>query len=588
MTLLRLFTLFTLSVLMACNTSVGSDPNDAFERLLKEQYEARQSLSPVSLSIGGDLSRNGEWPDMSLEAKQSERDLWRQQRDQLLALEKPRLSSANQLNLELAVYDLEDRMAEYDIGGFLLPLTMREGPQTAYDLIEYLNFSSEQDYRDWISRLTALPNYLDQHIDLMREGIRRGVVQPRVVMDRVSTQLAALQVEDPTQSAFYKPFEDMDFVAEDDLKADLQAAAQEAIANRVLPAYAEFATFFNEEYLAACREEVGVGATDWGRSYYEYLVRHFTTTDKTPQEIHHIGLSEVERIRAEMESIRQEVGFDGDLSEFFIHLRTDPQFFYDTPEELFEAYLATSKRLDPELVNLFGRLPRTPYGVRAIPDAIAPDTTIAYYMPPAEDGSRAGYYYVNLYKPETRPIWGIEVLSVHEAVPGHHLQISLAMERAELPAFRRSMGVGAYVEGWGLYSERLGYDMGLYQDPYSRFGQLAYDMWRSVRLVVDTGMHYMGWTRDEAIEYFKSNSPKSELDIVNEIDRYIGWPGQALGYKIGQLKILELRERAEAQLGDKFDIREFHDQLLSTGAVPLSVMETELNAWIEEKRIEGV
>lgn len=588
MTLLRLLNLFILTLLVACNTSVGSDPNDAFELLLKEQHEARQNLSPVYMSMGGDLSRNGEWPDMSLDAKQSERDLWQQQREQLLAIDKPLLSSANQLNLDLAIYDLEDRMAEYDIGGFLLPLTMRDGPQTAYDVIEYLEFSSEQHYRDWISRLNALPNYLDQHIELMREGINRGVVQPRVVMDRVSTQLAALQVTDPTQSAFYKPFEEMDIDIGDDVKADLRAAAQDAITNQTLPAYAEFATFFNQEYLVASREEVGVGSTEWGRSYYEFLVRQFTTTNKTPEEIHQIGLSEVERIRTEMESIRQQVGFDGDLAEFFVHLRTDPQFFYDTPEELFEAYLATSKRLDPELVHLFGRLPRTPYGVRAIPDAIAPDTTIAYYMPPADDGSRAGYYYVNLYKPETRPIWGIEVLSVHEAVPGHHLQISLAMERAELPAFRRSMGVGAYVEGWGLYSERLGYDMGLYQDPYSRFGQLAYDMWRSVRLVVDTGMHYMGWTREEAIEYFKSNSPKSELDIVNEIDRYIGWPGQALGYKIGQLKILELRASAESQLGDEFDIREFHDQLLSTGAVPLSVMEAEMNAWIEEKLREGV
>ena len=264
-------------------------------------------------------------------------------------------------------------------------------------------------------------------------------------------------------------------------------------------------------------------------------------------------------------------------------MRTDPQFYYDTPEELFNAYLATSKRLDPELTKLFGKLPRAPYGLKPIPDNIAPDSTTAYYNPPSADGLRPGYYYVNLYKPETRPKYEIEVLSVHEAVPGHHLQLALQAELGELPMFRRFLGFTVFIEGWGLYSERLGYDMDLYQDPYSKFGQLTYDMWRSVRLVVDTGLHYKGWTRQQAIDYFKANAAKSEQDIINEIDRYISWPGQALAYKIGQLKMLELREKAKAQLGDKFDIRAFHDTMLGSGSVPLNVLEANIDTWIAEQ-----
>jgi prolyl oligopeptidase len=347
-----------------------------------------------------------------------------------------------------------------------------------------------------------------------------------------------------------------------------------------VPAYRKLDKYFNKKYLPAARDTIGLSSLPNGSAWYEHQARSYTTTRLSPDEIHRIGLDEVKRIRDEMAEVISEVEFEGSFQEFLTFLRTDPQFYFDNPDDLYKEYLATSKRLDPELVKLFGKLPRAPYGVIPIPDSIAPDTTTAYYNRPAADGSRPGYYFVNLYKPEVRPKYEIEVLSVHEAVPGHHLQIALQQELGDVPMFRRFMGFTAFVEGWGLYSERLGYDMGLYQDPYSRFGQLTYDMWRAVRLVVDTGMHYKGWTRQQAIDFFKDNAAKTEHDIVNEIDRYIAWPGQALAYKIGQLKILQIRSRAEVQLGENFDIRAFHDELLGAGALPLDLLEQRMDRWM--------
>jgi len=575
--------LLTTIVAATLAVNINADENLRFNDLIAEQWTHTLQQNPVMASMHGDKSANGEWGDMSLAAQAAENKHNKAYLAALEAIDADKLTSENRLNLELAIYVTQDRLRAYDEHSHLLPLTMREGPQTLYDTAAYLNFAKATDYSDWIKRLENLPAYLEDHQELMAAGLAKGVVQPCIVMSRVVDQLAAIQVDDAAESDFYQPFLKLD-----DSKianaAELKRAAKEAISDHVLPAYAQFSEFFNNEYLPSCRKAPGVGINEAGKAYYRYLAEHYTTTKLSPEEIHQVGLDEVARIRKEMKAVMSEVEFSGTLHEFFDYLRTDPQFYYETPQELMNAYLATSKRLDPELVKLFGHLPRTPYGVRAIPDAIAPDTTTAYYMPLAADGSRAGYYYVNLYKPESRPKWEIEVLSVHEAVPGHHLQIAIATEQENLPPFRKAMGVGAYVEGWGLYSERLGYAMGLYTDPYSKFGQLTYDMWRSVRLVVDTGIHYFGWSREKAINYFIDNAPKSKLDIVNEIDRYIGWPGQALGYKIGQLKILELRAKAEESLGDAFDIRAFHDHLLATGAVPLEVMERRMLAWIDAQK----
>jgi uncharacterized protein (DUF885 family) len=445
-------------------------------------------------------------------------------------------------------------------------------------------FQTVANYETWLRRMAAMPAYLDQFADLLRRAAREKYTQPRVVMDRVLPQLAMQTPDKPEDSPFYEKFRAFPDSIPPLERERLSAEARKVIAESVISAYRRFTAVFRDEYLPACRETVGIWDTPDGRAYYANRARYHTTTSLTPEEIHKIGLAEVARNRAEMQKVMDEVGFKGTLNEFFDHLRTDPQFYYTTGDELYRAYATITKVIDPELPRLFGKLYRTPFGLRPIPDTSAPNTTTAYYQGPSIDGTRPGYYYVNLYRPEVRPKYEMEVLTAHEAAPGHHLQIALAQEQTDLPKFRRFSGFTAYIEGWALYSERLGYDLGLYKDPYSRFGQLTYDQWRAVRLVVDTGMHQMGWTRQQAIDYFMANAAKTETDVVNEIDRYIAWPGQALAYKIGQLKILELRARAQGALGERFDIRAFHDTILATGAVPLEILERTVDDWIRAQR----
>ena len=452
--------------------------------------------------------------------------------------------------------------------------------QTANELAELLPFATVADYEAWITRLAGIGTYIDQTIALLETAIREHRTQPRSIMERIPAQIASQIPASAEQSPFFEPFTRMPESIDADERARLIGAGGRAIEEHVIPAFRRLQAFFHDKYLPASRASDGIWDTPDGLAFYANRAAFHTTTDLTPDEIHAIGLREVARIRGEMDAVIRQVDFKGSFEEFLTYLRTDPQFYYQTGDALFEAYAAMAKRIDPELVKLFGKLPRTPYGVRAIPMTSAPDTTTAYYQGPALDGSRAGYYYVNLYRPEVRPKYEMPVLTAHEAVPGHHLQIALAMEDRSLPMFRRNADYTAYIEGWALYSERLGEQMGLYDDPYAKFGELTYDMWRAVRLVVDTGIHAKRWTRQQAIDYFKANAAKTEADIVNEVDRYIAWPGQALAYKIGQLRILELRREAQAALGERFDIRAFHDTVLSTGAVPLDVLTKRVEAWI--------
>ena len=552
-----------------------------FSALLDEAWEWRLAQYPTMASSLGDRRYNDQWTDNSLAAIEGRQKETREFLKRAYAIDRAALPANDQLNHELFRRKLQDSIDLAAFNGHLLPFSQRGGVQNLENTTSSLRFSTVKDYDDWLTRMGKIDEVIDQTIDRAEKGRKTGYMSPKVLMQRIPEQIAAQLVDSDEASPFYKIFEELPDTIPTADQARLRATARSTIAETVLPAYRKLARYFSETYLPASRESIGLSGLPNGKDWYELKARSFTTTRMTPDEIHRLGLSEVKRLRDDMQVIIDKLDFDGSFQDFLEFLRTDPQFYFDNADDLYESYLATSKRIDPELVSQFGKLPRMPYGVKPIPDSIAPDTTTAYYSPPAADGSRAGTYWVNLYKPEVRPKYEIEVLTVHEAMPGHHLQISLQQELGDIPNFRRYSGFTAFVEGWGLYSESLGYDLGLYKDPYSEFGALTYEMWRAVRLVVDTGIHYKGWTRQQAIDFFKDNAAKTELDIVNEIDRYISMPGQALAYKIGQLKIRSLRQNAEIVLGDRFDIRAFHDELLGGGALPLDILQQRMDAWLE-------
>lgn len=580
---------FLTVLLLTAGLSAYADPAADFAALLDEAWEWQLNENPVFASRLGDRRKNDQWRDMSLDAIERRHQVEQEFLRRLRAIDSSQLSEADRLNYDLFRRELEDSIDGHRFRSYLMPISQRGGVQSLETTAETIRLANVADYEDWLARISAVEEVIGQTMALQEEGRKTGYMPPKILMERIPGQIDAQLVEDAVESPYFIAFEDMpDAIAEAD-RERLREAAKEIIDDSIVPAYRRFDRYFNDSYLPASRDTIGASALPNGEAYYEYRVRSFTTTRMTPDEIHRLGLNEVKRIRDEMQLIIDELEYEGSFADFLHFLRTGPQFYYDTPEELFEGYLAVSKRIDPELVKLFGKLPRMPYGLRPIPDNIAPDTTTAYYNRPAADGSRAGYYYVNLYRPEVRPKYEMEVLSVHEAVPGHHLQIALQMELEDMPEFRKYSGFTAFTEGWGLYSEGLGYELGLYKDPYSRFGALTYDMWRAVRLVVDTGMHYKGWTRHQAIDFFMDNAAKTEQDVVNEIDRYISWPGQALAYKIGQLKMQELRRMCEQALGENFDIRAFHDEMLGGGALPLELLETRMNRWLaaELQRLNG-
>jgi len=577
---MKILRTIVISVTLGLSGAVFGDATDDFNALLDEAWEWELENFPMFDYQLGERRYNDRWQDQSSGAIETRRAETREFLKRTYAIDQSALSESDQLNHELFRRSMQSEVDGMAFNGHLMPFDHQGGVQNLDSMVNYLSFISVKDYEDWLTRMGKLGEVVDQTIKLAERGRKAGYMPPKILMERIPGQLAAQLVDEAEASPFYAIFEEFPTSIGDDDQQRLRAMARNTIGDTVLPAYRKLARYFSDTYLPACRDSIGLSSLPDGSAWYEYHARRFTTTQMTPDDIHRLGLNEVRRIRDEMQKIIDEVDFDGGFQDFLIFLRSDPQFYYDNPDDLYEAYLATSKRIDPEIVHLFGKLPRMPYGVKPIPDSIAPDTTTAYYSRPAADGSRAGIYWVNLYKPEVRPKYEIEVLSVHEAMPGHHLQIALQQELGDMPEFRRYSGFTAFVEGWGLYSESLGYDLGLYKDPYSQFGQLTYEMWRAVRLVVDTGIHYKGWTRQQAIDFFKDNAAKTELDIINEIDRYIGNPGQALAYKIGQLKILTIRKRAELALGDNFDIRAFHDEMLGAGALPLDILEQRMDEWI--------
>ena len=560
---------------------VQNETTRRLHALFAEEWAYDMHEHPVWASELGDMRGADRWDDVGLRA-QARRDAHdKQVLASLDAIARSELSREDALSYDLFRLRYEEAVEGQRFRLYLLPINQRGGIQTADEVADALPFKTRKHFEDWNSRLRSFPQYMDQTLELLNEGARTGMTHPKVVMQRVLAQLDKQIVDDPTKSPFFDPYQKAaTTTAASEVSAaereQLASDAKRAIASSVVPAFQKLRAFWTTTYLPACKDEVGAWQLPEGKALYAYLVRVHTTTKLSPDEVHAIGLREVARIRGEMEAVKAKAGFKGSLKELFEHLRTAPKFYFENGAELLVAYRDLAKRIDPLLVTLFRKLPRTPYGVSAIPEHIAPDTTTAYYRPPAADGSRAGTYFVNLFEPKSRPKWEMTALTLHEAVPGHHLQIALAMEQEDLPQFRRHGDYTAFIEGWALYAESLGEEMGVYDDPYSKLGQLTYEMWRAVRLVVDTGIHHLKWDRQRAIDFFLENTAKSELDVVNEVDRYIAWPGQALAYKIGELEIKKLRQQESARLGARFDLKAFHDAVLRSGPLPLDILAREI------------
>jgi uncharacterized protein (DUF885 family) len=555
-----------------------------FDALQKEYWEWQLLEFPELSTWTGDNRYNDRFTDLSFEAIDRRNADERRMLEQVRSIDPSRLSGQDVLSYALLLWELSLAVQAQRFPPVML-LTQITGPQLTFpQLVSVTSFRTATDYDNYLRRLSVFHLYLEQATGLLRRGIELGWVQPARPLAGVADQISGQLVADVGQSALYTPLNRIpESIGEAD-REKFRSKARELIAGSVFPAMARFRDFITETYLPAGERPIGAWALPDGEAYYAHCILEYTTTDLDPQAIHQIGIKEVGRIRAQMEAVIEQTGFKGSLHDFAAFLRTDPRFYFLKAEDLVTAYRDVAKRADAELPSLFAELPRTPYGVRPFPDYEAPSQTTAMYYPGASDGSRAGYFLVNTYSLDMRPKYEMEALTLHEAVPGHHLQIARAQELRHLPDFRRNASYTAYIEGWALYAESLGASMGFYTDPYSQFGQLTYEMWRACRLVVDTGLHCFGWTRQQAIEYMRENTAKTEQDIAVEVDRYIVWPGQALAYKIGELKIKELRAKAEQELGSLFDLRRFHNVILDNGALPLPLLNEQIEEWIKARK----
>lgn len=552
---------------------------------LDVQWKRTMENSPEWATYAGEDGYNDRWSDFSMEGAARFDAEVRCQLETLKKIPRAALSEADRLNYDIDKYGLETAIEGQKFGEIYLVMDQMGGPQVwITDLLAAAPKRNVKDYEDMITRLERWPAHLEQIEARLREGLKRKVTPARTALQRVPAQFDALLTADPKDSPIYGAFKDIEIDLSADAKADLRARALNAIGKGAYPALRRLRAFLVEDYIPGAREKIAWAEMPDGRAWYEWRARRHTTTRLTADRLHELGLSEVARLRAEMEKIKESTGFKGDLKAFNDFLRTDERFFHKSAADLLTGYREIAKRIDPELPKLFGRLPRLTYGVREMPEYKAKDAPTAYYQCGTLKGARAGYFEANTYDLKARPKWGMEALTAHEAVPGHHLQISLAQETEDLPKFRRNDGFTAFVEGWGLYAEGLGEEIGLYRDPYSKYGQLSYEIWRAIRLVVDTGMHVKGWSRERALEYFQTLMPVTDLDARNEIDRYIADPGQALAYKVGQLKFRELRTRAKSALGDRFDVRAFHDEVLRHGAVPLDVLDRLFADWLAKRK----
>jgi len=567
-----------------------------FRAYLDQDWKRWMSDYPVMATFIGYPGQNRRWSDDSPEGIAARIKHLHESLATLKTISREALPVTEQLNYDLYRGLLETAEEGLQYGNDPLPFAsvvpgnlwmsmdqMGEIQQGAASIFASMPHRTVADYEDILARFETLPKIIEQTQALLQQGLKKGYSPPKFMLREVPKQIADLLPSDAMASPLLEPFTKFPAGFPEAQRARLTERAEHIYTSSVAPAFQKLHDYVVSTYLPACRESIAVSALPNGAAAYAFLIRWQTTTKLTAQQIHELGLAEVKRIRAEMDKVIAAAGFKGSLHDFIEFLRTDPQFFYDKPDDLVNGYRIIAKKIDPELARLFGKLPRLPYGVCVIPDFKAPSQTTGYYEPGAPAAGRPGCYFVNTYNLRARPKWEMEALSLHESVPGHHLQISLAQELENVPEFRKHIGFSAFDEGWALYSESLGEEIGLYKDPYSKFGQLSYEMWRAVRLVVDTGMHSMGWTRQQAIDFFRENTGKTDQDIAVEVDRYIVWPGQALAYKIGQMEIRELRTEAEKKLGARFDVRKFHDAVLENGAVPLNVLEAHMKQWTDSQ-----
>ncbi|MCB0664213.1 MAG: DUF885 domain-containing protein [Saprospiraceae bacterium] len=542
-------------------------------------YEIFEKLSEHHRDYGDQQFR-----DVSEEAQSAEADYLLGLLNELKQIDVSKLENSDRINFEVFKYELEN---DYDVIRqklYLIPFNAEGGfyNQLSYAIRDqYPDLRGYQRYND---RLRAYPAFFRSNIKLMEKGLQTGVVAPRITAENYRVLIEPFMIPEIEQNLFYKPYLKRPDKIQSDSFEILRADIQEIIRDSILPLYHSFDEFMTSSYLPNCRDKVGISEIPGGREIYKQRIAYFTSLDMSPDDVFNRGQEEVKRIRSEMEAILKEVGFKGDFSQFLDFLRTDPQFYVTEPKDLLMHASYIAKRIDGLLPQYFNTLPRLSYGVQPVPEAIAPNYTGGRYSGGSWDSHRAGNYWVNTYKLESRPLYVLPALTLHEAVPGHHLQISLSQEMEGLPRFRTHTYISAFGEGWGLYSEYLGKEMGIYETPYEDFGRLTYEMWRACRLVVDVGMHYKGWSKEQAFEFLSSNTALSLHECNTEINRYIGWPGQAVSYKIGELTIRDLRKRCEQELGDKFDLRKFHDKVLENGSIPLYVLTSVIEEFIKDEK----
>jgi len=593
---------FQAAVLAAvvCVAACGSDqrpaeapqpeagPGATLNALFEDFFERELELNPLLATRIGDYRYNDRLANtIGPEYRAAVRSLDSEFLARLLDIDREQLSRQDQLSYDMFRLDRETSIEGDRFPGHLQPINQFSSMMNRFVQLgsgtSLHPFKTVRHYDDWLARIDDFVVYNDQAIENMQEGMRQGVVQPRILMARVLPQLESQIVDRAEDSAFYAPINNMPEEFSDDDRDRLAAAFKGAIENKIIPAYERMSHFVADEYLGAARETVGLYDLPDGDDWYSFNVRRITTTDLTPDEIHRIGLDEVERIHGEMRGVMQQVGFEGDLHDFFEFLNTDEQFYFDTAEELIQGYRDMSDRIEQLSKTLFDVSPKTAFEVRRIEPFREKSAAGGQYQTGTPDGSRPGVFYANAYDIKARPVWAMESLFLHEAIPGHHFQRSLQVENEKLPAFRRFGGYTAYTEGWGLYAESLGKELGVYTDPYQYFGALNAELWRAIRLVVDTGLHAKEWSRQNVLDFMYENSAVKEARAVAEAERFMAIPGQALAYKIGQLRILEIRADAEARLGDRFDVQDFHTQILMDGPMPLSMLEDKISNWVESQ-----